>query len=122
MDDFWFDRADVEKRLPPDTIDFDSLTYDYDMALYCLVGQPFTGFTVQRHPDGTLESVVTYRDGVADGVSVGWFASGQIEQYTETRGEMLHGLNREWSEDGKLTTDEVNENDVRVSGFGSDDL
>ena len=91
MDDFWLNRDEVERRLPPDTIAFDTLTYDYEMAMYCLNGQPFTGFTVQRHPDGSLESVVTFRDGVEDGVSVVWFASGQIEQYAETRGELLQG-------------------------------
>jgi hypothetical protein len=120
MDTFWTDRAAVEKRLPADAVDFDALDYDYDRTQYCLGGEPFTGFTAQRFPDGGLESVVTYRDGVADGVSVGWYPSGQIEQYSDLRAESLHGTHREWDEDGELVTDEVYADGVRVSGDEED--
>ena len=116
MDAFWADRAEAERRLPADAVDFDALDYDYDRSHYCLGGRPFTGFAVQRHSDGGLESVVTFRDGVEDGVTVGWYRSGQIEQYSEMRAESLHGIHREWDEDGELVTDEVYADGVRVRG------
>ena len=121
MDAYWLDRLEVERRLPPDAIDFESLDYDYDQSLYCHQGRRFTGFAVQRHADGGLKSVVTFRDGVEDGVSVTWHLTGGIERYVETKGEMFHGEQRVWDEDGTIITDAINDNDVRVSGYGDDD-
>jgi len=99
----WLDRVAVSRRLPPDAVDFGSLTYDPDFGHYCRAdGSPFTGVCFTCWGDGGLESVAHFADGLAEGVSVAWRYAGGIELYREMRRDVAHGLEVLWGEDGRV--------------------
>jgi antitoxin component YwqK of YwqJK toxin-antitoxin module len=98
MDAIWLNRELIDGLV--EGIDFKALKYDPDTGLYCLNGEPFTGVTKTRGPDGRLRSIGHHRDGVDHGISVAWYASGQIKLYSEMENDVYHGWHIEWDEDG----------------------
>ena len=98
MDAMWFDRDSVDTLI--EGVDFKALKYDPDTGLYCLNGEPFTGVSKTRGRDGRLQGLGYHKDGVERGVSVAWYANGQIHLYSEMEDDVYHGWHVEWNEDG----------------------
>ena len=98
------------ERVPPEHLEY---TPDGD---YLYHGIPFTGFTVRRYADGSLESEVEYRDGMLWGVSKVWLPCGQLVDEEEYRWGLLHGRRREWHDNGNLAADETYELGIRLRG------
>jgi hypothetical protein len=51
--------------------------------------RPFTGYLVERHPDGALKARSAVLEGVLNGSSEGWYANGQIEVREQQNNGML---------------------------------
>ena len=111
MDPIWLnrDRADREVK----GVDERKVKYDPDLGVYCYHGEPFTGVSIQRYSDGSLDSLVHLVDGVAHGVTVSWRLNGQIALYREMAHDVRHGLSIEWAEDGTKLS-EANYHDGRL--------
>jgi hypothetical protein len=118
MESIWLDR-DLADRLVAG-VDWDSLTYDPDTGLNCFNGEPFTGASKTRQKDGRLQGLTHYKGGVAHGVSIGWYPSGQISVYSEMEDDVYHGLHIEWNEDGTKRTEERYLNGRLVKHSGSE--
>lgn len=102
----WTDRRRVERSMPSGAKHYGDLNYDPDYGIYLSKeGEPFSGMTVARYPDGELESVVQYSGGLAWGVAVVWYASGQIELYREMAGGVVHEREVFWNADGSVRSD-----------------
>lgn len=70
------------------------------LVLRSATNQPFTGWLVEPHADGTLKSRSQIVRGVLNGVSEGWHTNGQIqvrEHYTEG---VANGLRVKWHANG----------------------
>lgn len=104
MDPMWLDRKLVARKVKG--VDFGELRYDQEFGVYCYQGRPFTGVSTQRSPDGQLESIVSYVNGLAHGIAVGWYPNGQIELYNEVACGVRNGLYIEWAEDGTKLVEE----------------
>ena len=104
MDPMWLNRNLADRLV--EGVDFGALKYDPDTGVYCLNGEPFTGVTKERWPDGTLRGLGYLRDGVEHGVSVAWHPNGQIHLYSEMADDVYHGWHREWDEDGTKQVEE----------------
>lgn len=105
MDAKWLDRELVDRELADkgdQELQFNPETYRYQHE-----GVPFTGISVGRYPDGKLQSVVHFVDGLATGVSAAWYPNGQIELYREMEEDVCHGARIEWNQDGTKTRDEI---------------
>src|SRR5688572_7748639 len=94
----WLDREQADRLV--EGLDFNVLTYDPDTGLYRLNGEPFSGARKTRWPKGTLRSLTQMRNGVAHGISVGWYENGQIRSYSEMENDVYHGWHIVWNEDG----------------------
>ena len=104
MNSIWSDRERVDREIQ--TVEYVQLEYDPDWGCYLSQEVPFTGFCVQRFPDGTLENVVQLQQGINHGVTVVWFSDGGMQLYRELQAGVLHGECIEWGEDGGKIVDE----------------
>jgi antitoxin component YwqK of YwqJK toxin-antitoxin module len=96
----WMDRTEVDARVA--SIGQAELDYDDGEGRYLFRGQPFTGYSALRYPDGTLSSLTGFTDGIEHGVTVGWHPNGHISNYAETAESVFHGIVAEWDENGAL--------------------
>jgi hypothetical protein len=96
----WTDRAAVDARVK--SVDQAELGYDDCEARYLLHGQPFTGFSAMRYPDGAIRSLTGLTDGIEHGVTVSWYPDGRIRRYAETAESVYHGILAEWDQSGTL--------------------
>ncbi len=62
---------------------------------------PFTGRLVERFPGGAMRACIEVAHGVADGISRGWFESGQLEVEEHFVKGLSHGLRTRWYENGQ---------------------
>jgi antitoxin component YwqK of YwqJK toxin-antitoxin module len=104
MDPLWLDRERVDREIT--SIDFAALTFDNDLGVYCLQGDPFTGACAQRYSDGKLQSIIHHAVGLAHGITVVWFTNGKIHLYSEMVSDTPHGLHIEWDKDGNKVLEE----------------
>ena len=67
-----------------------------------LAGQvaPFTGWMLERNPDGKLRSRSSVSSGVLHGVSQGWHTNGQLQVEEHFREGVSHGLRTKWYPSG----------------------
>lgn len=96
----WTDRDAVDRRIP--SVDYNDLDYDGGADRYLLGEIPFTGFSTMRYPDGKLESIASFANGLEHGLNVGWHPSGQIRLYAEIAESVYHGVAARWDQDGLL--------------------
>ena len=72
-----------------------------DGKLYQHAAQtPFTGLLVEEWRPGARRAEVSIRDGLADGVTRGWFESGQAEVEEHFVRGVSHGRRTRWYENG----------------------
>ncbi len=86
-------------------IDYDDVDGNADGTVL-FEGAPFTGEVVDHWPDGTVQSLTTYRDGVEDGPYREWHRNGTLR--TEGRSDLRHGavgVWREWDASGRLVSE-----------------
>jgi antitoxin component YwqK of YwqJK toxin-antitoxin module len=99
----WENREEVARKLDKAT-DISLLYYDPYDGLYYINESPYTGYSTTLNTDGSLDSVTEFKDGREDGISVAWFANGQIERYAETQSGFFHGFLIQWNEDGVINS------------------
>ena len=63
--------------------------------------QPFTGFALEHHPNGTLKSRSMILNGLLHGLSEGWFTNGQKQIAEHFTNGVSHGLRTKWYASGK---------------------
>jgi antitoxin component YwqK of YwqJK toxin-antitoxin module len=90
----WADRDAVDDRVM--SVSQTVLGYDDCSACYLHQGQPFTGYSAIRYPDGHLRSLTGFTNGIEHGLTVGWYPNGHIRIYAETAEAVYHGLVAEW--------------------------
>jgi hypothetical protein len=84
-------------------IGYDDLDYvTKGEAVFLFKGQPFSGTTIDRYPDGRVECEVSFEDGREHGAARDWHPNGQIGGETPYLWGVIHGLVREWFDDGSL--------------------
>jgi antitoxin component YwqK of YwqJK toxin-antitoxin module len=120
MEPMWLDRELADKVIAG--VDKTELNYDPDTGQYCLRGEPFTGVVKTRWPDGRLDGLGHLKDGVEDGVSVGWYPNGQIEVYSEMKDDVFDGWHLEWDEDGTKRVEEFYRAGLRAEPAASNRL
>lgn len=62
--------------------------------------QAFTGWMLDRYPDGTLRSKSAVSNGLLQGVSEGWHTNGTIQIREFFVDGVSHGLRTKWSPEG----------------------
>ena len=73
-------------------VDIERFDFDDDLAL--LDGIPFTGTMQSTYPDGTLEFLGRYRDGLPEGLNEEWYPNGQLfKRWIAVRG---NGVSESW--------------------------
>lgn len=82
-------------------VDFGELRHDDDGRMW-LAGKPFTGVAIERYPNGSKGSEISYRDGIEDGLSSSWYPNGMKESETMYTAGRVNGVHREWYENGQL--------------------
>lgn len=97
-------------------VDFDELELVVRDGYYLFwKGQPFTGFALERFPDGTLQSEVYHVDGIEHGPSRQWYPWGKLMEEKNLWNGGLHGYERTWDEQGRLISERIGEFGIAIS-------
>ncbi len=62
---------------------------------------PYTGKSFELYPNGELEEVTTFKDGIPNGLMTKWYMNGQKEAEVNFKGGKPDGLVVEWYETGE---------------------
>jgi antitoxin component YwqK of YwqJK toxin-antitoxin module len=62
---------------------------------------PYTGKSFELYPNGELEEVITYKDGIPNGLMTQWYMNGQKEAEVNFKDGKPDGLIVEWHETGE---------------------
>jgi len=65
-------------------------------------GAPFSGRIVERYPDGSIESMTPYQNGLRDGTAMSFFSNGGARWERSYVAGREEGLHRGWYDDGTL--------------------
>jgi hypothetical protein len=71
---------------------------------WCAVGGTnlFTGWMVERYPDGPLQSRSAIADGLLNGVCEGWYTNGQVKIQEHFKNSVSDGPREKWFPNGRL--------------------
>lgn len=97
----------------PKEVAYKDLGWEKD--LYTLNGKPFTGVGLDTFKDGKPKSRWEIKDGMLHGVVREWHDNGQLMVETHYADNKRHGLNRYWSKEGQLFKEQVYEHGNSVS-------
>lgn len=61
---------------------------------------PFTGFMIERYPDGLLQSRTSVSNGLLEGLSEGWYTNGQRQVLEHFQAGVSHGQRVKWYANG----------------------
>lgn len=89
-------------------INMENLEYT-DEGIYTYQGIPFCGFGIEYYENGQLQSEISYRDGIENGITREWFSNGQLECENQIVNGGKHGRCQEWFESGRLKNDSLYE-------------
>ena len=64
-------------------------------------GEPFNGYAVVNHANGTLAESVGYYNGKKEGLAQRWYADGLLSKQSYYKANRLDGLVRNWSPNPK---------------------
>lgn len=78
----------------------DLVRRDGRLILRSATNQPFTGWLVEQHPDGTLKSRSQVVRGVLNGVSEGWHTNGQMQVREHFTEGVANGVRVKWHANG----------------------
>ncbi len=93
-------------------INHDDLDYT-DELIFEWQEKPFTGIAYELEDD-TLQSEISYIDGVQQGITREWYLSGQLKIECLYKNGSLHGYYREWFKNDQMKTDRLYELAVLV--------
>ena len=88
---------------------------DWKNDLYLLHGQPFTGIARAAHSDGKPKSEYPFENGRLHGVVREWWDNGVQSTETHFENGKRHGSNKYWDREGKLTKEQIYDQDRSVS-------
>jgi hypothetical protein len=91
---------------PYNEVAYDDLEYTTS-GLFLLNGEPFSGATIDRDEAGHKVCEVLFVKGHENGVARSWHSNGQLQGETPYVDGMMHGIRREFSDDGLLRSEEV---------------
>jgi len=94
-------------------VGYDELVWKNDVYLH--EGQPFTGLAIAVHDDGKPKGEYPYLDGRFHGVVREWWENGVQAVETHFEKGKRHGKNTYWDQKGRLTKEQVYEQDHSVS-------
>ena len=94
--------------------EFDALAIQADQS-YWLDGKPFTGIAVCRRTDGTIESEVSFVDGIQSGSVIDWYPNDQMAFQGTIRNGVYHGECKTWNPNGCLVKVEIYEYGICIS-------
>jgi hypothetical protein len=96
------------------------LDFDSDLVS-TLDGKPFTGVAYEESPV-LGRSEISYREGMQHGLARDWYPSGVLKGESVFFQGVLHGMTREFDEDGRLMTEVRYEYGIRILSrrFGLD--
>lgn len=78
----------------------DLVRVDGRLVLRSATNQPFTGWLVEPHADGTLKSRSQIIGGVLNGVSEGWYTNGQLQVREHFTDGVANGVRVKWHANG----------------------
>jgi hypothetical protein len=87
---------------------------DDNSIAYCQ-GYKFTGTARMKHSDGTPKGEYPFTDGRMHGVIKEWGENGKQTVETNFEHGQRHGLNRYWNREGKLIKEQMYDHDKSVS-------
>ena len=61
----------------------------------------FTGFMVEKNPDGSFRSRTSVSNGLLNGISQGWFTNGHLQVSENFKDGVSHGVRTKWYADGQ---------------------
>ena len=73
------------------------------IPIYHYQGKPFTGILLEYYDD-VLYREIEYKNGYQDGIIKGYYENGNIEYESHNKNNKLHGIYRDWDEEGNLIT------------------
>ena len=76
------------------------------IPIYNYQGKPFTGILLEYYDD-ILYREIEYIHGYQDGIEISYNESGQIEYKYYLKNNKLHGVCKNWDEQGNLTSESV---------------
>jgi antitoxin component YwqK of YwqJK toxin-antitoxin module len=91
------------------------LKYDETSGGFFFDGEAFTGVGFALHPNGELQSEVSYKDGFFDGPSKEWSPDGKLVGEHHFRAGAAHGECRKWHANGNLAEEGTYEFGVPIS-------
>lgn len=103
-----------------DTLDLQSkiASWDEESDRLLINGSPFTGWAIDKFDDGRIQSRTFYSDGFPNGRSEEFYENGKrmnaMGLYLE---DGTGPLNRAWSEEGILVSEELNIGSIRCHSY-----
>jgi len=85
-------------------VPIEALDYRQD-GYYYLDGKPFTGIGYSLFEDGRVAAEMEYREGLQDGRTREWYATGQMMVDSTLVEGGVHGHAREWHVNGVMAED-----------------
>jgi hypothetical protein len=66
-----------------------------------LAGEPFSGYLIERYPDGARKSRVPYRQGLTEGLALAWYPDGSRMSARAYVAGKREGVHQGWWENGR---------------------
>ena len=83
------------------------------IPIYNYQGKPFTGILLEYYND-LVSRELEYINGYQDGIETSYYETGRIEYQYHSKNNMLHGVCKEWDENGSLTSETIWEEGVKI--------
>jgi antitoxin component YwqK of YwqJK toxin-antitoxin module len=101
----WFDRhpsSAPPSATPAEPVEVPRTQLELQSARLYQIGatNPFSGFMVERYPDGALRSRSAVTNGLLQGLSEGWHTNGQRQVSEQFKNGVSHGARAKWYASG----------------------
>ena len=109
----------TEEYVVEQTVEYSELEYENDGS-FSLDGKPFTGTATDAHKkSGKPSKNYQFKDGKLHGLIREWFDNGQLAAKKFYKEGMRHGKTEYWDEDGELTATKIYKDDEHVDEDGN---
>jgi len=89
---------------------------DFDDGLrYFYKGEPLTGEAVETDPDGNMNEITTFRNGVEEGPQLAWYSDGSRKYESMLSNGNPIGVVRKWYRNGQLQEEREFDQNGRMS-------
>lgn len=96
----WWGLRSPVSPMPPALGLNDLVRMDGRLVLRSATNQPFTGWLVEPHADGTLKSRSQIVRGILNGISEGWYTNGQMQVREHFTEGVANGVRVKWHANG----------------------